>query len=164
MRTLVLGGIRSGKSRWAEMAIDTDGAVRYLATGAAPQGDPSWAARIAAHRDRRPQAWDTVATVDVAAQLRAAPHTATLVDDLGGWLTAVLDRRGWDDGSVSDEIDELVSAVEKFSALKPSCMACPKVPKPRKTGYLKIGYFSDMRPTGCSSTTIWPSGLRTATQ
>ena len=44
----------------------------------------------------------------MAAQLHAAPHTATLVDDLGGWLTAVLDRRGWDDGSVSDEIDELV--------------------------------------------------------
>jgi len=98
------------------MAIDTDGTVRYMATGAVPQDDSSWAARIAAHRERRPQAWNTVETLDVAAQLRAAPHTATLVDDLGGWLTGVLDRRGWDDGSVSDEVDELVSAVAKFSA------------------------------------------------
>ncbi|HEY5148777.1 MAG TPA: bifunctional adenosylcobinamide kinase/adenosylcobinamide-phosphate guanylyltransferase [Mycobacterium sp.] len=125
MRTLVLGGIRSGKSRWAEMAIDTDGAVRYVATGALPQGDPSWAARITAHRERRPEAWDTVETVDVAAQLRAAPHTATLVDDLGGWLTGVLDRRGWDDGSVNDEVDELVSAVEEFSA--PLVLVSPEV-------------------------------------
>jgi adenosylcobinamide kinase/adenosylcobinamide-phosphate guanylyltransferase len=125
VRTLVLGGIRSGKSRWAEMAIDTDGPVRYVATGALPQGDPSWAARITAHRQRRPAAWDTVETVDVAAQLRVVPHTATLVDDLGGWLTGVLDRRGWDDGSLSDEIDELLFAVEEFSA--PLVLVSPEV-------------------------------------
>lgn len=107
------------------MAIDTDGAVRYVATGAAPHGDPSWAARIAAHRERRPATWDTVETVDVAALLRTAPHTATLVDDLGGWLTGVLDRRGWDDGSVSDEVDELVSAVTEFSA--PLVLVSPEV-------------------------------------
>ena len=107
------------------MAIDTDGAVRYVATGAAPQSDPSWATRIAAHRERRPATWDTVETVDVAALLRTAPHTATLVDDLGGWLTGVLDRRGWDDGSVSDEVDELVSAVTEFSA--PLVLVSPEV-------------------------------------
>ena len=125
MRTLVLGGIRSGKSRWAEMAIDTDGAVRYVATGAVPQGDSPWAARVASHRERRPQAWDTVETLDVAAQLRTEPHTATLVDDLGGWLTGVLDRRGWDNGSVCDEVDELVSAVEDFGA--PLVLVSPEV-------------------------------------
>lgn len=107
------------------MAIDSDGGVRYVATGTAPQADPSWAARIAAHRDRRPEGWDTIETVDVAAQLRAAPHTATLVDDLGGWLTGVLDRRGWDDGPAGGEVDELVSAVEEFSA--PLVLVSPEV-------------------------------------
>lgn len=107
------------------MAIDTDAAVRYVATGAVPQGDSSWAARVTAHRERRPQAWDTVETLDVAAQLRAAPHTATLVDDLGGWLTGVLDRRGWADGSANDEVDELISAVEEFSA--PLVLVSPEV-------------------------------------
>lgn len=121
----MLGGIRSGKSRWAESAIGADSAVRYLATGPVPRADPAWAARVDAHRDRRPVTWQTVESVDVAAQLRAAPHAATLVDDLGGWLTATLDRRGWDDGSVADDIDELVSAVEGFSA--PLVLVSPEV-------------------------------------
>ena len=40
-------------------------------------------------------------------------------------MTGVLDRRGWDDGSVSDEVDELVSAVEEFSA--PLVLVSPEV-------------------------------------
>lgn len=116
MRTLVLGGIRSGKSRWAESAVDTGQAVRYIATGpGADDDDSSWAQRVARHRDRRPAAWDTVESTDVAAQLRAQPHTPTLVDDVGGWLTAALDRRGWEGGSVATDIDELVTAVDEFA-------------------------------------------------
>ena len=69
MRTLVLGGIRSGKSQWAETAIaESAGAgqpVRYLATGPAPDDDADWAARVAAHRARRPAHWSTVETADV---------------------------------------------------------------------------------------------------
>ena len=64
--------------------------------------------RVAEHRDRRPQHWRTVETQDIAAQLRQSPDTATLVDDIGGWLTATLDRRqAWDGGSVSADLDEL---------------------------------------------------------
>ena len=98
MRTLVLGGIRSGKSQWAETTIaESTGAgqpVSYLATGATPDGDADWSARIAAHRARRPSHWSTVETVDVPTQLRSGVATPTLVDDIGGWLTAVMDRRG----------------------------------------------------------------------
>lgn len=125
MRTLVLGGIRSGKSRWAETAIEGDGAVRYVATGPVPQDDSSWAARVDAHRDRRPATWESVETVDVAAQLRTAPRAPTLVDDIGGWLTAALDRCGWDDGSVAGDVDELLSAVAEFSA--PLVLVSPEV-------------------------------------
>lgn len=97
MRTLVLGGIRSGKSQWAETEIAATapgGPVRYVATGAAPGADDEWARRVAAHRQRRPEDWLTTETVDVAAALRDDPATATLVDDVGGWLTAAMDRCG----------------------------------------------------------------------
>ena len=119
VRTLVLGGIRSGKSQWAETAIaDSTGAgqpVRYLATGATPDGDADWAARIAAHRARRPSHWSTVETVDIPTQLRSEVTTPTLVDDIGGWLTAVMDRRGaWTTGSAAADVADLVDAVGAF--------------------------------------------------
>lgn len=130
MRTLVLGGIRSGKSRWAESAIAESIAgtqpVRYLATGPAPASDAEWSARVAAHRQRRPRHWSTVETADVATQLRSDSTTATLVDDVGSWLTAAMDRAGaWVDGSVSADVDELLDAVGSFSP--PLALVTPEV-------------------------------------
>ncbi len=43
------------------------------------------------------------------------PAAPTLVDDLGTWLTAALDRHhGWDGGSVDAPVAELVCAVQTF--------------------------------------------------
>lgn len=129
MRTLVLGGIRSGKSRWAEAVITgtlRDGdTVTYVATASRAADDPVWLQRIADHRAQRPEGWLTVETADVAAQLRAHPQTAALVDDLGNWLTAALDRRGWDGGSVDDDVADLVDAVRGFSP--PLVLVSPEV-------------------------------------
>jgi adenosylcobinamide kinase / adenosylcobinamide-phosphate guanylyltransferase len=130
VRTLVLGGIRSGKSRWAEAAIaeslEAEQPVRYLATGQAGGSDPAWWQRIAEHRDRRPPHWCTVETDDIATQLRRSPGTPTLVDDIGGWLTATLDRRqAWESGSVSADTDELLAAVVEFGS--PRVLVSPEV-------------------------------------
>jgi adenosylcobinamide kinase / adenosylcobinamide-phosphate guanylyltransferase len=119
VRTLVLGGIKSGKSRWAQAAIvESLGPVEpvcYLATGSVADTDPAWLQRIAEHRDRRPEHWSTVESDDIATQLRQSPVTPTLVDDVGGWLTAALDRRGWEHGSVSADVDEMLAAVASFN-------------------------------------------------
>jgi adenosylcobinamide kinase / adenosylcobinamide-phosphate guanylyltransferase len=130
VRILVLGGIRSGKSQWAETAIaelvTEMQPVRYLATGPEPAGDTEWSARVAAHRSRRPRHWSTVESVDVATQLRSDPTAATLVDDIGGWLTAVMDRRGaWSGGAVSADVDDLVDAVTAFGS--PLALVSPEV-------------------------------------
>lgn len=115
MRTLVLGGIRSGKSQWAERSLATEPTVRYIATGNGADDDESWRHRVAEHRHRRPATWQTVETAEVADALRIDPHTATLVDDIGAWLTGVLDRRGWDRGPVDSDADDLVAAVAAFA-------------------------------------------------
>jgi adenosylcobinamide kinase / adenosylcobinamide-phosphate guanylyltransferase len=120
VRTLVLGGIKSGKSRWAEAAIAESlgpvEPVRYLATGSVTDSDPAWVRRIAQHRERRPSHWSTVESDDIPTHLRQPPAAPTLVDDVPGWLTAVLDRRGWESGSVSADVDEMLAAVASFDS------------------------------------------------
>ncbi|MGC0364527.1 adenosylcobinamide kinase/adenosylcobinamide-phosphate guanylyltransferase [Rhodococcus sp. 27YEA15] len=125
-RILVLGGARSGKSAHAEDLVcagrpsDESASVRYLATARHDVADADWESRIDQHRRRRPDHWSTVETAthgDLAAQLGDDPHTATLVDDLGTWLTTELDRENaWDAprGTVAPATNSLVSSVEKF--------------------------------------------------
>ncbi|MFG3420508.1 bifunctional adenosylcobinamide kinase/adenosylcobinamide-phosphate guanylyltransferase [Micromonospora sp. NPDC049460] len=94
---LVLGGIRSGKSEFAESLVAEAPTVRYVATAAdAPADDAEWAARLAAHRARRPESWTTEETADDPRRLAdviasAGPNETLLVDDLGGWVTVLLD-------------------------------------------------------------------------
>lgn len=94
-RTVVTGGVRSGKSSYAESLLSGCSAVTYVAPGPVPDpvADPEWAARIELHRARRPGGWQTVETADVAAALRAT-RTPVLVDCLGTWVTRTIDDLG----------------------------------------------------------------------
>ncbi|MDQ1744938.1 MAG: adenosylcobinamide kinase / adenosylcobinamide-phosphate guanylyltransferase [Pseudonocardiales bacterium] len=110
-RTLVLGGVRSGKSRWAEQQLAGYDRVDYLAT-AAERDDADWARRIAEHQQRRPAHWRTVPTLELSAAL-GAPTAPLLVEDLGNWLARTIDRTGGWDGELSAmraEAEELVTA------------------------------------------------------
>lgn len=118
---LVLGGIRSGKSEFAESLVTDAPVVRYVAT--APEGDPEdteWATRLAAHRARRPGSWTTEETTEDPRRLAdvlasAEPNETLLVDDLGGWVTVLLDP----DHQPADDvatIAELADALRTCSA------------------------------------------------
>jgi adenosyl cobinamide kinase/adenosyl cobinamide phosphate guanylyltransferase len=110
-RTLVLGGTRSGKSRYAEDLLPADAPVRYVATGRRQDDDPEWSARIDVHRARRPASWTTLEYADVAALVRAGGDPL-LVDDLATWLTGVLDDAGaWDAPVVPSEVNAQVTAL-----------------------------------------------------
>lgn len=105
---LVTGGVRSGKSRHAESLLGAAAQVTYVAPGPSPDAeqDPDWAARIAAHRSRRPAHWTTVEGIDLAGALRATSG-AVLVDCLGTWLTGVIDAaQAWE--ATSEEAYALV--------------------------------------------------------
>jgi adenosyl cobinamide kinase/adenosyl cobinamide phosphate guanylyltransferase len=88
--TLVLGGARSGKSRFAEDLLGTLPAPRiYIATAEALDGE--MAARIAEHRARRDPAWQTVeAARDLGAAISAAHNASVLVDCLTLWLSNLM--------------------------------------------------------------------------
>jgi adenosyl cobinamide kinase/adenosyl cobinamide phosphate guanylyltransferase/NaMN:DMB phosphoribosyltransferase len=93
---LVLGGIRSGKSAFAEALVAGAASVRYVATAVGGEDDPEWRERIETHQRRRPQSWTTEETGADPARLAtlltdAKPDDTLLVDDLGGWVAALLD-------------------------------------------------------------------------
>lgn len=114
-RTLVTGGARSGKSVTAERLLAAEPAVTYVATSPAPADDPEWAARVAAHRERRPAHWRTVETSDLAGLLAAEPGPL-LVDCLTLWLAATMDAAGaWEtpgaaEADIRSAVDGLVGA------------------------------------------------------
>jgi adenosylcobinamide kinase/adenosylcobinamide-phosphate guanylyltransferase len=90
--TLVLGGARSGKSRYAERLVEARAApALYVATGQAL--DDEMAERIRRHRERRGPAWTTVeAPLDLATVLgaEARPGRTILVDCLTLWLSNMM--------------------------------------------------------------------------
>jgi len=87
--TLVLGGARSGKSRYAETLVGPRSAL-YIAT--AEVRDSEMADRVRLHRSRRGANWRTRETpFDLAAVLRdTAADEPVLVDCLTLWLSNLL--------------------------------------------------------------------------
>lgn len=113
MRSLILGGARSGKSALAERwAADSGRAVTYIAT--AERRDVEMDARIARHRARRPAAWACIETpVELAATLRAVDGDGcVLVDCLTLWLSNLLGLD--DDAHLLAQRDAFVDAVAGF--------------------------------------------------
>ncbi len=107
MISLVLGGTRSGKSLVAERLAATFGTVTYVATGVVT--DPAMAARIAAHRVRRPESWATVeAPGPNLLEALADARGAVLVDSIGTWVAGYPD--------LAADIDGLCTALAARSA------------------------------------------------
>jgi len=117
VKTLVIGGARSGKSRVAEGLLAQAPGVTYVATGYPGHDDPEWddpewAERIAKHVADRPASWATVETLDLPGLLRD-DGGPLLVDCLTLWLTRVMDEvEAWTTGALPHgRVDELLSAL-----------------------------------------------------
>jgi adenosylcobinamide kinase / adenosylcobinamide-phosphate guanylyltransferase len=110
--TLVLGGARSGKSRYAEsIIVALPPPWVYVATAQA--GDDEMAARINAHRARRPAGWQTVETPhDLAGALATSGTKPVLVDCLTLWLSNLLLA----DTDIDEEMEELELALASRQA------------------------------------------------
>jgi adenosylcobinamide kinase/adenosylcobinamide-phosphate guanylyltransferase len=110
--TLVLGGARSGKSRYAEsLVMALPSPWLYVATAEAR--DSEMAERVAVHQGRRGPSWTTVETPrDIAGALAANANTPALVDCLTLWLSNVL----LVDADVDAEIEHLDGALARAAA------------------------------------------------
>lgn len=89
---VLLGGVRSGKSRLAVSLAERAGApVAFVATGQARDGEME--ARIARHRDERPAGWSTLEEpIDVAGALASVDEATTaIVDCVSIWVANLLE-------------------------------------------------------------------------
>ena len=110
--TLVLGGARSGKSRYAESLIEKlPPPWVYIATAEAC--DAEMEQRIAAHRARRGDRWQTIeAPHDLAGPIsHVSKGSAVLIDCLTLWLS----NRLLAEADMDHEIAALESALAKLS-------------------------------------------------
>jgi adenosylcobinamide kinase/adenosylcobinamide-phosphate guanylyltransferase len=113
--SLVLGGARSGKSRYAEGLITMlpppwKPPWTYVATAEA--GDAEMAERIAAHRARRGASWRTIETPrDLVRSLQTCKAAPILVDCLTLWLSNLM-LAGADVDSAIDRLDDALTAID----------------------------------------------------
>lgn len=114
--TLVTGGARAGKSRYAISLMDREHPVTYIATAQAL--DEDMRGRIARHRAERPPGWGTVEEpIELAgAVLQAPPGDSLIIDCLTLWVSNLLLRAPNEaDGSEpwypAREVRELLDAI-----------------------------------------------------
>jgi adenosylcobinamide kinase / adenosylcobinamide-phosphate guanylyltransferase len=121
--TLVLGGARSGKSRYAESLISgLPPPWIYLATAEA--GDTEMAERIARHRARRGPNWRTIeASYNLDHVLADHGSDPVLVDCLTLWLSNLMLA----DGAIEEEMTRVENALVQATA--------PKVVVANEVGY-----------------------------
>jgi adenosylcobinamide kinase/adenosylcobinamide-phosphate guanylyltransferase len=111
--TLVLGGVRSGKSRYALQLAARAQRVTFLAT-AERREDEEMQRKIERHRAERPQDW---ATIEEPLHLAAAIESASncdllLIDCLTLFAGKLLDFYEDDSAAIAKNIDALCTALE----------------------------------------------------
>jgi adenosylcobinamide kinase / adenosylcobinamide-phosphate guanylyltransferase len=114
MKHLVLGGVRSGKSAFAQEQIAACGKpVCYVATSQV--WDKDMADRVRLHKDNRPSEWQLIeeplALASVLNSLNS-PDQAVIVECFTLWMTNLLCLE--DETRLEDEKQALLKAVEVF--------------------------------------------------
>ncbi|MCW8354573.1 bifunctional adenosylcobinamide kinase/adenosylcobinamide-phosphate guanylyltransferase [Marinomonas pontica] len=114
MKHLVLGGVRSGKSAFAEAQIaDSHKSVCYVATSQV--WDDEMASRVQLHQTRRPSSWrlieEPLALADVL-DLLNDPQQAVIVECFSLWMTNLLCLE--DEERLAQEKQALLDAVASF--------------------------------------------------
>ena len=116
---LILGGVRSGKSRYAQqIAGDVGKRVLFLATAEA--GDDEMKHRIARHKSSRPESWRTIEEqMDIAGASRknAARADAVIIDCVTVWLSNMLmHNEKLSEKEMIKDIDKLIDSYEHGDA------------------------------------------------
>jgi adenosylcobinamide kinase/adenosylcobinamide-phosphate guanylyltransferase len=112
--TLVLGGVRSGKSRYAQQLAVRAGRVTFIAT-AEHRDDKEMQRKIERHRAERPEHWETIEEpLDLATAIQSGARSCDLllIDCLTLFTAKVLEVHGDDDEAVASRVGALCAALQ----------------------------------------------------
>ena len=112
--TLVIGGVRSGKSRYAQTLAAQMDRVTFIAT-AESRDDDEMRSKIDRHRADRPETWPTVEEpLHLSSAITAATPTsdAILVDCLTLFAANLLEAHGDNEQALVASIDALCEALK----------------------------------------------------
>jgi len=115
--TFVLGGVRSGKSRFAQRSASGSGSVVFIATAKA--SDPEMELRIERHRKDRPVGWQTLEVpvdLDVAISSLQDPNQFAVVDCLTIYLANVMSKAQGQESVIKEHTERLCSALKQMKA------------------------------------------------
>jgi adenosylcobinamide kinase / adenosylcobinamide-phosphate guanylyltransferase len=114
MWTLILGGARSGKSRFAQRLASRAQRVCYIAT-LTPGDDAEMGERVARHRADRPGSWQTIEeplALAGAVEQAARDADAVLVDCLTLWLSNLSwEHRGSPVARLEEEVQSQIARI-----------------------------------------------------
>jgi len=82
---LVSGGVKSGKSEFAEYLASKDNDVTYIALSEKRPNDKSWKEKIKIHQSRRPKSWKLIETENLIPIIKVDQGNL-LIDSLGGFI------------------------------------------------------------------------------
>jgi len=114
---LILGGVRSGKSRYAQQLAEQSSRVTFVATAECRE-DEEMRRKIERHRAERPAHWRTVEEpVALGRALRSNEHDsdAILVDCLTLFAANLMESFGSDEAALEGCIEDLCAALQETS-------------------------------------------------
>ena len=92
---LVSGGVKSGKSEFAEYLASKEVSVTYIALSESRPNDNLWKEKILIHKLRRPKNWNLIETENLIPIIQS-DKGVLLIDSLGGFIVNGLNKKDKD--------------------------------------------------------------------
>ena len=108
--TLISGGIKSGKSDFAEFIASKYKNISYVALSEKRPNDKHWQKKILTHKLKRPKNWKTIETDDLLSVL-VKENDILLIDSIGGFVVKNLH---YDDNEWYEVINKLILLMKNY--------------------------------------------------
>ena len=109
---LVSGGVKSGKSEFAEYLASNEKLVTYIALSEKLPNDKLWQDKILVHQSRRPKSWKLIETENLIPNIQD-DKGVLLIDSLGGFIVNNL-KKNHKDWEIS--LKNLIHSLDSYGS------------------------------------------------